>query len=279
MGHLDLRGKTVVITGGASGIGLALAEQMVRRGATPALLDVDGKRAGEQAGRLAGGALAVEADVTEPAMLRHAIDEVVAARGQIDVLIANAGIYPPLGSIDTGDEAEHCRTLSVNLHGVFNTVRAGVPHLLDSGGHLVVMSSVAAFVPVPGAGAYAMSKAGVEALARAARIELAPAGVTVGVTHFGQVDTPLLDGLAADPLFVLPRPLRARARPEYVAEVLARDIERRAARTIYPRIYVPQYALRGVLGPLTDELMVRLPATRRLFRELRTRDRAKEATQ
>ncbi|CAN3127976.1 SDR family NAD(P)-dependent oxidoreductase [Mycobacterium sp. smrl_JER01] len=278
MTRLDLAGKTVVITGGASGIGLALAEQMALRGAKPAILDVDGEKAGAQAARIGGGAIGAAADVTDAAALRRAIDQVAATQGGIDVLVANAGIYPRLGSVDSGREEEHARTLSVNLHGVIHTVRAGVPHLLASRGHLVVMSSVAAFVPVPGAGAYAMSKAAVEALARAARIELASTGVTVGVTHFGQVDTPLIAGLAADPLFVLPKPMRARARPEDVAQALARGIERRAARTIYPRIYLPQYALRGVLGPIADELMVRLPASRRVFRQLRTRDQVEEST-
>lgn len=278
MSRLELRNRTVVITGGASGIGLALAEHVVARGGVPVLVDVDGDRACEQAARLGGGALGLAGDVTDLDELEHVFAEIVAARGGIDVVVANAGIAGRPGSVEAGDRDNHRRVLDINLHGVWHTLWAGAPHVVARGGHMVVISSVAAFLPTPGLPAYGVSKAGVEALARAARIELAPLGVTVGVAHFGFIDTPLVSNLIADPLMarldtMLPAALRAKARPQDAAGALADGIERRAARTIFPWIYVPQYLLRGVLGPLTDALLVRWPSSRGLMTELRDRDR------
>lgn len=277
MSGLDLRGRTVVITGGASGIGLASAEQVVARGGVPALVDINGAAACEQAERLGGGALGLAADVTDLEQLEQAFEEVVAQRGGIDVLVANAGIAGRVATADAGDRDLHRHVLDIDLHGVWHTLWAGGPHVVARSGHVVVISSVAAFVPTPGFAAYGASKAGVEALARASRIELAPHGVTVGVAHFGFVDTPLVAGLAADPLMarvetMLPRVLRARVTPRDAACALVDDIERRGARTIFPRVYVPQYMLRGVLGPLTDALLVRWGSARRVVSDVRQRD-------
>jgi NAD(P)-dependent dehydrogenase (short-subunit alcohol dehydrogenase family) len=280
MRHLELRGRTAVITGGASGIGLALADQFVQRGGVPALVDLDADAAIEQAARLGGGAIGVGADVTDLDGLDRAFAEIAELRRGLDVLVANAGIVGRAATADAGDQEMHRRVLDINLHGVWHTLSAGVPHVAARSGHIVVISSIAAFIPAPGLASYGASKAAVETLARAARIELAPAGVTVGVAHFGLVDTPLITGLTADPFSarceaMLPGPMRSRVRPEDAARTLIRDIERRAARTIFPRMYVPQYLLRGVLGPLTDAAFVRLASTRRLMQEMRSRDRVK----
>lgn len=277
MSRLDFKGRTVVITGGASGIGLALAEQVVARGGAPVLVDVDGDAAREQAARLGGGALGLAADVTDLEALENAFAEAANLRGGIDVVVANAGIAGRSTTVDAGDREVHRRVMDIDLHGVWHTLWAGTPHVVARSGHIVVISSAAAFVPTPGIAAYGVSKAGVEALARAARIELAPCGVSVGVAHFGAIDTPLLADLSADPALasfeaLLPKVMRARCTPQAAARTLADDIERRRARTIFPWAYVPQYLLRGVLGPLTDALLVRWPSTRRIMVDMRDRD-------
>ncbi len=267
--------RRVVITGGAAGIGLALARELTSRGGRCALLDLDGDAAGARAAELGG--VGVGVDVTDLEALEAACDEAATALGGIDVLVANAGVGPVSTTVIAGDREHQRHVLDVNLHGVWHTLWAGGPHVVARRGHIAIVSSVAAFVPSPAWAAYGASKAAVEALSRAARIELAPAGVSVGVAHFGLVDTALVRTFSADPLTarleaLVPGPLRGRSTPEAAARALAHDIEHRRARTIFPRTYLPAYALRGVLGPVGDAVLSRLPPVRTLMGEVRDRD-------
>lgn len=282
MSKLDLDGRVIAITGGARGIGLEVARAAAQRGATPALLDIDGEAAVAAARDIGGDAVGLAADVTDLPELERAFDTVLSRLGRVDVLVANAGIGPRSTTVDAGDRAHQRRILDVNLHGVWHTMWAGVPHVVQRRGHVVAVSSVAAFLPAPAWAAYGASKAAVESLARSMRIELAPTGVTVGVAHFGLIDTALVDGFAADALTarveaLAPALFRHRAAAPAAGQALVDGIAGRNPRTVFPGPYFALYLLRGILGPVGDAILMRDPRLRALTRELRARDAADAA--
>ncbi|MGK2882789.1 MAG: SDR family NAD(P)-dependent oxidoreductase, partial [Mycobacterium sp.] len=193
---IDLTAAVVVITGAAGGIGSAVASSLHQRGARVVLVDLDQDAVDAVADRLGSArTLALGADVTDKA----AMDDVVAVARQrltrIDVAFANAGI----SSGDTAYTAATVpdgvfeRVLAVNLGGVWNTVRATLPAILESRGHILVTSSTYAYVNGVANVPYAASKAAVEQLGRALRVELAGRGASAGVLYPGWVATPIAD--------------------------------------------------------------------------------------
>jgi len=281
MARLALCDRVVLVTGGARGIGFATAAAARKRGAVVALLDVDGEAAVTRAAELGGGSLGLGVDVTDLDGLEAAVAEVAERLGGIDVLVANAGIGPWTTTVGSGDRHHQRRVLDVNLHGVWHTMWAAADRVVERQGHIVVISSIAAFVLTPGWAAYAASKAAVEQLARSMRAELAPTGTTVGVAHFGLVDTELVRRFEADPISVAmerlaPSAVSSTVTPESAAAALIRDIERRKPRTIHPARWKPVYALRGAFGPVSDAVVTRDPRTRRLMQATRERDLAPE---
>jgi NAD(P)-dependent dehydrogenase (short-subunit alcohol dehydrogenase family) len=147
--------------------------------------------------------------------------------------------------------------------GVWRTVEAALPQIIERRGHVVVISSIYAFTNGTGNVAYAMSKAAVEQLGRALRAELAQHGASASVAYFGFIDTEMVhraldqDPLAGRLLQTFPGPLRKRIPPAAAGEAIARGIERRAPRIIRPRRWVAMSILRGVLNPLTDASLER----------------------
>ena len=189
----DLDGRVALITGGASGIGAELARQLARKGMRIGLIDRDGTHLDE----IVPGAETAVADVRDAEGLTAAIDDLARRLGGIDVAVANAGIATggPLRMVAPETVEE---TIDVNLLGVWRTTRAALPHVLERRGHLLLIASAAAVLPAPGLGAYSASKAGVEALGRALRVELRPHGVSVGVGYYLFLATP--DGRGRRPL-------------------------------------------------------------------------------
>jgi NAD(P)-dependent dehydrogenase (short-subunit alcohol dehydrogenase family) len=192
MAIVNVDGRVVFITGGARGIGLDAAERLHARGARVVIVDVDAARAVTEAKRLGARALGLGGDVSDRAQLDAAVEQTIRTFGRIDIVIANAGIAPPVESVRTGAETAFDRVLSVNLHGVVNTVRATLPALLATGGYLLIVSSLYAIVNGALSAPYAMSKTAVEAFGRSLRVELAGTGVDVGIAYFGFIDTTLL---------------------------------------------------------------------------------------
>jgi NAD(P)-dependent dehydrogenase (short-subunit alcohol dehydrogenase family) len=280
--RLHLPGTVAMITGGAGGIGYAIAARLAARGAIPVLVDLKAADPVAAAHRLGPPATGVAADVTDLAELEAATTRIAEQHGGIDLVVANAGIGPVATTVDAGDRDHQRRVLQVNLLGVWHTAWAATPHLRHRRGHLVVVSSAAAFLPGPGQAAYAASKAAVEHLARAMRVELAGTGTTVAVAHFGYVDTPLMsNAFQADPLGArmaakAPSFITRPAPPDDVARALVHDIERRTPRTLYPRWWWAPYLLRGVTGPAADWWAARSPDIATLMTDIRDRDATRE---
>src|SRR4051794_13631356 len=227
----NLNGRVALITGAGSGIGAELARQLAARGMRLALIDVNGDALDAVAARLPGAETAV-ADVRDREALSAAIEELAGRLGGLDVSVANAGIATggPLRLVgpDTVED-----TIDINLLGVWRTVRASLPHVVERRGHLLLVASAAAILPAGGLGAYSAAKAGVEALGRSLRIELKPHGVSVGVAYYLFLNTPMVTAGEDSPVFRaaqgrMPSPI-ARVRPlEPAVERTVASIERRS---------------------------------------------------
>ncbi len=195
----DLDGRVALITGGASGIGAELARQLAARGMRLGLIDVDAGRLGALAATLPGSETAV-ADVRDAEALSAAIDDLAGRLGGVDVAVANAGVATggPLRMVAAETVEE---TIDINLLGVWRTVHAALPHVLERRGYILLISSAAAVLPTAGLGAYSASKAGVEALGRSLRAELAPHGVGVAVAYYLFLATPMVEAGDRSPVF------------------------------------------------------------------------------
>jgi len=264
MEPLNLSGRVALITGGARGIGLETGRALYARGASVALLDLDRSATEAAAATLGERSLGLECDVTDPGSVKLAVEATVQRFERLDVAVANAGIAQSIETCRTIDDATFDRVIAVDLHGVVNTVRHCLPHVLEQRGHLLLIASIYAFMNGTLQASYAMSKAAVEQYGRALRSELAPHGVSAGVGYFGFVDTAMVADALADPvadrmLESTPRLLRKKISPAEAGEALAAGIERRAARTVRPRRWLGWWHLRGILNPLADRWTERQP--------------------
>jgi NAD(P)-dependent dehydrogenase (short-subunit alcohol dehydrogenase family) len=248
-----------LVTGAARGIGFATARSLAARGASVVVVDLDASAAERAAAELDDSrALGLAADVTDRNAMQRAVAASVERFGGLDVVVANAGIASRVATFRAMPSETFERVLEVNLLGVCRTVEAALPEIVPRQGHVVVVSSIYAFTNGAGAVPYAMSKAAVEQLGRALRLELAPHGASASVAYFGFIDTEMVHrAIDADPLAnamfeVLPRPLHKRLTPAVAGEAIVRGIERRAPRIIRPRRWTVMSLLRGVLGPLGD---------------------------
>lgn len=235
-----IAGKTVLVTGAASGIGAATALRLAARGAKLVLSDVNAEGVQCSAASCAGESLALVADVTRLDAMREAVRRGVERFGGIDVVWANAGIAS-VGPLAETDPAAWVRTVEVNLIGAFHTVRAALPEVLRSRGHVAVTASLASFVNGPCMSAYAATKAGVEAMCNSLRVEVAHHGVTVGCIHPSWIATPLVGEAEALAVFrllraKLPPPLRRDMPLAEAAERIAQGIAERR-----DRLYVPGF--------------------------------------
>lgn len=252
----NVRGKVVLITGAARGIGAGLAQRLAADGAKVALVGLEAAEQRRVAESIGSAAQCWEADVTDWAALERAVQGVVEHFGGIDVVIANAGIATT-GFVRSIDPESFERVIEVDLLGVWRTFRVALPHVLERKGYLLAISSLAAVTHAPGMANYAAAKAGVEAFCNSLRAEVKHLGVKVGVAHPTWIKTDLVDSADAHPVFGKLRSsmpgLLGRTYPlEHALDSLQNGVRRRARTIHVPRWVGALKLVRAVLPPIVE---------------------------
>jgi NAD(P)-dependent dehydrogenase (short-subunit alcohol dehydrogenase family) len=274
----DLTGRVALVTGAARGIGFETARALRARGAQVAIADLDKATVEAAAASLGGDVFGLVVDVTSQKRMVTAVERVVKRFGKLDVVVANAGIAPMPATARLMDGDEFERVLEVDLMGVWRTVAPALPQIVENRGHIVVVASVYAFTNGMGNAPYAMAKAGVEALGRTLRTELSLHGASATTAYFGFIDTEMVHAaldrnpLGEQMMDAAPKLFHKRLPPSAAGEGIVRAIERRAARVILPRRWQVLFFLRGILGPVGDELAVKHKPVVALLRRLDTRE-------
>jgi NAD(P)-dependent dehydrogenase (short-subunit alcohol dehydrogenase family)/uncharacterized protein YndB with AHSA1/START domain len=225
IGERELAGQRVLITGGSSGIGLAVAEALAEEGARVALLarnELGLAAAKHKLGEHGADAITVSADVTDREALAVAIDEVAAEMGGLDVVVTSAAAIA-FGRFTETEPEDFDATIETVLGGTVDTIREVLPHLERSRGAIVAVGSIAARMPLPGMSAYTTSKHGLAGFLDTIRIELEESGssVTLSQVNPGAVDTPLWSNLESSTGLLPPEPpFPSIYSPESVAEAV-----------------------------------------------------------
>ncbi|MGV0788789.1 SDR family oxidoreductase [Mycolicibacterium sp. XJ2] len=237
----SLNGKVALITGGANGIGEEVARRLHHKGAKLVLTDLDADRLAQVAARFGeDGVVTAVADVRDLAAMEAAVAKGVERFGGIDIVMANAGIAT-YGSVLGVDPQAFQTIMDVNVVGVFHTVRAALPSVIDRRGYVLVVSSAAAYAASAGMAPYDASKAAAEHFANALRLEVAHHGVDVGSAHMLWIDTPLVRESRSDlpsarkMLDSLPGPLGKTTSVDKCGELFVAGIEARKRQINCPR--------------------------------------------
>ena len=194
MNRLDFDGRTAVVTGGAAGIGYAVAERLIASGARVALWDRDPKALAAAKASLGEGAVTHSLDVSDAAAVERTTRETLAAQGAIDVLVCSAGITGPNKTVADYPIEEWKRVFDVNVHGLFYCNRAVVPIMRERNyGRIVNIASVAGKEGNPNASAYSASKAAVIGLTKSLGKELAQTHIRVNCVTPAAVRTAIFD--------------------------------------------------------------------------------------
>ena len=192
---MSLEGRCVLITGGASGIGLELTRTFVARGARVLVMDRDPKA--REAVRDLENVVVASGSVTEPADVKAAFDLAESSFGPVDVVFANAGISQNCPTLDLDLEGWR-RVMSVNLDGVFLTAQEAGRRMIPRGqGRIILTSSIYGVVAAPERLGYVVSKSGVSAMTKALAVEWAQHGIRVNAIAPGYVRTPFVEDLQA----------------------------------------------------------------------------------
>lgn len=227
---MNLKGKVAIVTGGNSGIGMAIVLELARQGANIVIDYVVHPEATEalaqQVRALGDCAIGVKADVSQVAELQTLIDTAVKEFGRVDIMVNNAGVETRTSILDT-TEAQYEKVLSINLKSAFFGTQIAAKQMIKQGGggRIINITSVHEDWPMPGNTAYCLSKGGMRMLTRTAGVELAPQGILVVGVGPGAVATPINTSTMADPTLLQKLnsaiPLGRMARPEEIASLVA----------------------------------------------------------
>jgi glucose 1-dehydrogenase len=227
---MNLKGKVAIVTGGNSGIGMAIVLELARQGANIVIDYVTHPEANEplekQVAELKDRVIAVKADVSQIAELQNLLVTAVKAFGRIDIMVNNAGVETRTSVLDT-TEAQYEKVLAINLKSAFFGTQLAAQQMIKQGGggRIINITSVHEDWPMPGNTAYCLSKGGMRMLTRTAGVELAPHNILVVGVGPGAVATPINNATMTDPalLHKLDKaiPLGRMAKPEEIASLVA----------------------------------------------------------
>lgn len=249
----QLAGRRVLVTGAARGIGASLARRLHGRGARVALLGLEPELL-EQVATMCGGAPWRMCDVRDREQVERAVTALADELGGLDVVVANAGVAAQLPLLG-GDPDVMLRTVEVNQLGVYYTVRAAGPLVAHPGGYVLLVASAAAGVQLPLMGAYAATKAAVEALGNTLRLETRHLGLRVGVAYLGEIDTDMTAigfGTEAARTMKGLGPFTRVAPRSAAVDAFERGIARRARRVYAPRWVAPTMRLRMLVQKMIE---------------------------
>jgi NAD(P)-dependent dehydrogenase (short-subunit alcohol dehydrogenase family)/uncharacterized protein YndB with AHSA1/START domain len=265
----EIANQRVLITGGSSGIGLALAERLAQEGAEVALLarnELGLAAAKRKLAETGAEALTLSVDVTDREALTAAVEQAAREMGGLDVVVTAAAALS-FGRFVETDPEDFDATVETVLGGTVDTVRAALPHLEESRGAVVVVGSIAARMPLPGMAAYTASKHGLAGFLETLRVELEEGGssVTLSLVNPGAVDTPLWSNLESSTGLLPPSPPSPTLySPESVAEAIVDLIRHpRDELTVggFARSQVAFYAHFGALARRAMRALARLEHT------------------
>ncbi len=227
---MNLKGKVAIVTGGNSGIGMAIVLELARLGANIVIDYVVHPEANEplekQVVALKDRVIAVKADVSQVAELQNLFVTAVKAFGRVDIMVNNAGVETRTSILDT-TEAQYEKVLAINLKSAFFGTQLAAQQMMKQGGggRIINITSVHEDWPMPGNTAYCLSKGGMRMLTRTAGVELAPHNILVVGVGPGAVATPINNATMADPASMQKLdkaiPLGRMAKPEEIASLVA----------------------------------------------------------